>query len=325
MMTLAGAAAVSLAELARGALTRARHERDGARAWFLAEAAVTDVLTAATAGTTFTDLLRSTPTLERDAAPGWSYRAELGDDGDDAPEDPLTDANRIATLRVTARGPAPVRRVLEAVIGRAPDPYFPAAIALGGDVNSLASGFLIDGRDYGMGSGCTLAAGDGARFALALPAGAPVPAHPLNGRGGDPSVVRGEAPELDEVPEAEHATRVAAGALGGAFGSVGTPQLTVVDGDAAVTGTLSGAGVLYVGGSLRVTGTLAFTGVVAAERGITVDGGELIVCGGVYAAGDPALDVTGRGGVRASAEALRLAATVAPLPAAARVIAVREP
>jgi hypothetical protein len=50
----------------------------------------------------------------------------------------------------------------------------------------------------------------------------------------------------------------------------------------------------------------------------------LLVCGGLWAAGDPSLEARGAGTVRASAEALRAAATVARLPARPRVVAMRE-
>jgi hypothetical protein len=48
------------------------------------------------------------------------------------------------------------------------------------------------------------------------------------------------------------------------------------------------------------------------------------VCGGAWAGGASALDVRGAGFIRASSAALRMAATLAPLPANARVLGVRE-
>ncbi|MEO6028251.1 MAG: hypothetical protein ABIR79_15410, partial [Candidatus Binatia bacterium] len=147
----------------------------------------------------------------------------------------------------------------------------------------------------------------------------------IRGRGDAPSITREPAPDFDEVATALGATHVAGGALAATLGADATPRFTVVDGDATADMVTSGAGTLYVAGRLRVTGRLAFTGMVAAAGGIELaPGATMEICGGAWAGGAPAVDVRGSGFVRASAAALRLAASVAPLPAAARVIAARE-
>ena len=147
----------------------------------------------------------------------------------------------------------------------------------------------------------------------------------MPGRGPSPSIERHDAPPFAEVATAEPATHVTAGTLPPSLGDGAMPRFTRVDGDAVVDATTSGVGALYVAGRLHVTGRLAFTGALAAAGGIELaPGATLEVCGGAWAGGPSALDVRGTGFIRASSTALRMAATLAPLPAHARVIAVRE-
>ena len=142
---------------------------------------------------------------------------------------------------------------------------------------------------------------------------------------GAPNVLRGPAPDLTEVAGAATMTRLGAGPLGATLGDGATPRFTVVNGDASAETVTSGTGALYVTGRLRVSGQLDFHGLVAAAGGVElVAGGTLRLCGGLWAGGSPALDARGTGFVRASTAALRTARTVAPLPALARVIAMRE-
>jgi hypothetical protein len=137
--------------------------------------------------------------------------------------------------------------------------------------------------------------------------------------------LRGPAPDLAEVGAATNATRLSSGPLGAVLGDAATPRFTIVNGDAAVDGATSGVGVLYVAGRLRIGGQLDFRGLVAAAGGVEVaPGAALRVCGGLFASGTPAVDARGSGFVHASTTALRGARAVAPLPALARVVAVRE-
>jgi hypothetical protein len=330
VLALAGVLATALAELGRRALVRARLDRDGVRAAYLAEGGLAETVAGLPAGWRFDAALADQPAALPAAGDPWTFAAGFLDDADDAPRDDTSDRNARVTLRVAAFGPAPIRRRLEAVIGRAPDPLVPGALTLDGNLEGLTPDFLLDGRDFDMSSGCTLAADGAPRAGLALPdgLGLPVLASPaqVQGRGSVPSIVREEAPSFDEVADGEHADVVAAGALPAVLGDVATPAFVRVDGDAVVDADTTGAGTLFVAGRLRVTGRLAYRGLVAAADGIAVDpGATLEICGGAWAAGEPAFDARGTGFVRASRAALRLAATVAPLPAPARVIAVREP
>jgi hypothetical protein len=330
MLALAGVLATALAELGRRALVRARLDRDGVRASYLAEGGLAEAVAGLPAGWSFTAVLEDQSASLPAAGDPWTFAVGFVDDADDSPRDDTSDRNARVTLRVSAFGPVPVRRRLEAVIGRAPDPLVPGALTLDGNVGGLTPEFLLDGRDFDMSSGCTLVADGAPRAGLALPdrAGLPLLASPeqVRGVGPAPSIVREDAPSFDEVADAEHGDDVAAGSLAAVLGDVAAPAFVRVDGDAVVDAETIGGGTLFVAGRLRVTGRLAYRGLVAAANGITVDpGATLEICGGAYAAGAPAFDVRGTGFVRASRAALRLAATVAPLPAPARVIAVREP
>lgn len=330
MLALAGVLATALAELGRRALVRARLDRDGVRASYLAEGGLAETVAGLPAGWSFDAALADQPTSLPAAGDAWTFAVGFVDDADESPADDTSDRNARVMLRVSAFGPAPVRRRLEAVIGRAPDPLVPGALTLDGNVEGLTPEFLLDGRDFDMSSGCTLAAAGAPRAGLALPDGAslPVLASPdqVRGLGPAPSIARADAPSFDEVADAEHADDVAAGSLAAVLGDVATPAFVRVDGDAVVDADTTGAGTLWVAGRLRVTGRLAYRGFLAAANGIVVEpGATLEICGGAYAGGAPAFDARGTGFVRASRAALRLATTVAPLPAPARVIAVREP
>ncbi len=328
MLALAGATAALLAELGRVALGRARVDRDGTRAWFLAEAGLADTIAGLASGTDFTDRLAAPPPPLADPAP-WSYLAEFSDDADETPDDPSVDANRQVLLRITASGPPPVRRRLEALVERQDHPFFPGAVTLSGGVMDLTGGISLDGRDSLMGTGCAMGGGRTPRAGLTLPEGASLPAvdHPerITGTGGEPSIERMAAPDLSGLGADASATRIPAGALPGTLGNIDAPQFTVVEGDAVVDATTTGAGVLYATGKLSVQGALAFTGVVAAAGGVELlSASDLTICGALWAAGEPAFDARGGGAVHWSSDAARWAAGIAPLPARARVVAVRE-
>ena len=327
-LALAGTAAAALAELGRMALVRTRLDRDGVRSWFIAEAGLADTVAAIAPGADFTEHLTPLAPAPPDPVP-WTYVADLRDDADESPNNPAVDSNRRVLLRITASGPPPVRRRLEAVVGRALDPLFPAAATLAGGVRELTGDLLLDGRDAAMSSTCTMGASGRAKAGLALPEGAALPAidHPerITGVGAQPSIARVPAPDLGTLADDRGATHRPAGPLAGGLGSTAAPQFTVVDGDASVDSAMTGGGVLYVAGRLRVGGTFAFTGVLAVAGGVELtDAGTLFVCGALWAGGEPALDARGRGAIRTSNDAIRWAAGVAPLPAHARVIAVRE-
>jgi hypothetical protein len=327
-LALAGGAAALLAELARTTLARARVDRDAAQAWYLAEAGLADTVAAMAPGTTFTAALAARAGGSADP-PAGAYAAELRDDGDETPDDPGIDVNRRIVVRITAAGPAPVRRRLEAVVGREAAPFFPGAATLAGGVSNLTGDFRLDGRDGSMETGCTMPGNGRTRAGVSIPEAAFMPPldHPeqVAGAGGTPSVTRRGPPDLTPLAGSNAAVRLAPSALPVSLGTTAAPQLTIVDDDVAIDGAVSGAGVLYTSGRLRITGTLDFTGVLAAAGGVEVTTtGTLHVCGALWAAGTPALDARGRGMVRASSDAIAWAARLAPLPARARVLAVRE-
>ncbi|MEO7436251.1 MAG: hypothetical protein ABI080_12280, partial [Candidatus Binatia bacterium] len=213
LMALAGILATSLAELGRLTIDRARVSRDGARAWFLAEAGLAETVAELPAGRAFTTALRDHPAPVAASGAAWTYAIGFLDDADDRPDDRTADVNARVTLRVSAFGPAPVRRRLEAVIGRNIDPIVPGALTSNGDARTLTPEFLLDGRDFDMSSRCTLASSAAPRAGLALPDGATLPllADPeqIRGRGDAPSITREPAPDFDEVATALGATHVA--------------------------------------------------------------------------------------------------------------------
>ncbi|TMA82502.1 MAG: hypothetical protein E6J72_02625 [Deltaproteobacteria bacterium] len=327
-MVLAGGAAVLFAELARTTLVRARVDRDGVAAWYLAEAGLAETVAALPAGGTFSaDLAAHAGTPPAPIAGG--YAATLADDHDDTPDDPLVDRNQRMLVRIVAAGPPPVERRLEAVVGREPAPFFPGAATLAGGVSNLTGDFRLDGHDGAMDTGCMMPGSGRTRAGMSLPDGAALPVleHPeqVSGIGGTPSVTRERPPDLTALASSAGAVRPAPTAMPVTLGTTAAPQVTVVDGDAAIDGTTSGAGILYVSGHVRVTGTLDFAGVVAAAGGVEIaTTGQLRICGALWAAGTTALDARGAGAVRASTDAIAMAARLAPLPARAQVLAVRE-
>jgi hypothetical protein len=73
------------------------------------------------------------------------------------------------------------------------------------------------------------------------------------------------------------------------LGTPGTPQISVVEGDARISGRLRGNGVLVVRGTLDVTGTLEFTGLVVALNGILFEpAGNITITGTLWQG--PAMD-----------------------------------
>jgi hypothetical protein len=329
LVALAGVLATSLAELGRLAIERARQGRDGVRAWLVAEAGLAETVAGAPSAHAFTADLRAHPAPPAAAGAAWTYAIGFQDDADDAPDDRTTDRNARVTLRVHAFGPPPVRRRLEAVLARNVDPDAPAALTLDGDARTLTAEFLLDGRDFDMSSRCTVLGAEAPRAGLVLPEGAALPmlADPagIQGVGDAPSIARQPSPDMTEMTTTAAGTHVPAGPLPAVLGTDAAPRFIVVDGDALADATTAGAGALHVRGRLRVTGRLELTGMLTANGGIELAPGAVLeICGGAWAGGAPALDARGAGFVRASAAALRLAATLAPLPAPARVVAIRE-
>ena len=327
-LALAGTMAAVFADLARTTLVRARVDRDGAAAWFLAEAGLADTVGAIAPGGDFTAALAASGSVAGEPAAG-EYVAEIVDDRDDAPNDPAVDTNRRVVVHVIAAGQPPVRRRLEAVVVRDPAPFLPGAATLAGGVRDLTGDFHLDGRDSSMETGCTMEGRGPSRAGLSIPPGGDMPTldHPehVSGVGPHPSVTRRTPPDLTPLATSPSAVRLSGGVIAGELGTTAAPQLTTVAGDAIVAATASGAGVLYTAGQLQISGTFRFTGVLAAAGGVRVTTtGELHVCGALWAGGEPAFEARGRGAVHASSDAIEWAAHVASLPARARIAAVRE-
>ncbi len=321
-LALGGAVATALSEVARLSVVRGRLQEQGIRAWFLAEAGLAEAVAAIPPGRSF-DAALAVPARSGGAAP-WTWTGTFSDDTDDMPNDRATDTNERVILAVEASGPAPVRRRLSAVVGREPEPFLPGTATLGGGVRELARDFLLDGRDFDMDSRCTRAGDGPPRAGLALINEAPLslidPAQVVGG-----TRRTGLVPDLTTLAHDPTATPHAAGALTGPLGHHDAPRFTVVHGDAVAASPISGAGLLYVDGRLSIRRALDFTGVLAAAEGIEVTAeGSLTVCGAIWAGGDPALAVRGRGALRRSAEAIRTAHRLSPLPARAKVHATRE-
>src|SRR5574338_853687 len=53
---------------------------------------------------------------------------------------------------------------------------------------------------------------------------------------------------------------------GGTFGTYGSPQITLINGDATFNGNASGAGILVVNGDLTIRGTFDFRGIIIAYK-----------------------------------------------------------
>ena len=331
LIALAGVLTTTLTDLGRLALRRARLDRDGVRAWFVAEAGLAETAATLPAGHAFTDALRAAPAPPAPAGAPWTYALGFLDDGDEHPNDATTDVNARVILRVNAFGPgarpAPSR-------GRPRPPCRPAP-ARGPHVGRrrpdpdcrFSAGWprlRHEQRLHDRGSGRIPAPACRSR----TEPGCPCSRAPSRSSAAatSPSIERHAAPVLRRGRE-RRGTRAIwrPGSLAPSLGTVASPRFVVVDGDAVADAATSGAGALFVAGRLRVSGRLAFTGSLAAAGGIEVaPGASLEVCGGVFAAGPSAFDARGTGFVRASSTALRMAATLAPLPARARVLAVRE-
>jgi hypothetical protein len=112
------------------------------------------------------------------------------------------------------------------------------------------------------------------------------------------------------------------------WGTSTTPQITQITGDAQITGTISGYGVLVVNGSLNVAGNFTFNGLVIATGGnvsVQVTGnagiyGSLLISPPTTS-GSTVLDVRGNAHVRYDSCALASANGWAPLPKNAKLVA----
>jgi hypothetical protein len=265
--------------------------------------------------------------------PGWDFAAALaGPDGVDGTADdgmlatrPSCSANARSApgstepprllLRVEGRRLAG-RRLLEAVVGRAPAPGVPALLWLGASPapGTVSGSLVLDGTDPEDAEAPPLAALAAPAEAEALDAWVAAEAGVTAAPGTGPPLAA-HPPPLGALAERARA----AGAVGpAALAMDGLPpfSLALVDGDIVVAGLRRGAGLLFVDGTLDISGALDFAGLVVASRGVRIrPGGTLQVHGALWLGdADPALMVEGTMRLRQSRAALEAADRLLRLP-----------
>ncbi len=215
--------------------------------------------------------------------------------------------------------------VLEATLVPSADPYAPAAAYAASPVvpSFGSSSFRISGFDHTSDDSFGSASGAAPPLpALALPSAAAAAqvgaqldaaeATHLPGAGGTPSLGHAAielTPLAARIAAAPPATHYAAPDLPVdlSAGTSEAPQVTVIDSDAALAGSWSGAGLLLVRGRLQVDGRLEFRGLVIAVEGVRIEAGaSTLILGGLWA-GQPPLELWGDGGIAACAVCLRTA------------------
>ena len=150
----------------------------------------------------------------------------------------------------------------------------------------------------------------------------------LVGLGGAPSIATNPAVNVQTYADqfAAHLACVHLSALDetAELGEPETPQMSVVEGDANISGWLRGSGVLVVRGTLHITGILDFTGLVIALNGILFEPSANVTIKGALWQGrtmDDRLQLRSSGAIMYSSRALAAADTAFPgiLPHAAVV------
>lgn len=115
------------------------------------------------------------------------------------------------------------------------------------------------------------------------------------------------------------------------WGTSSSPRITHITGDATISGTIEGYGVLVVDGSLDIAGNFAYHGLVIArgDIGVQINGnagvyGSMIIGASQQQDAGYELDIRGNAHVSYDSCALAAADGWAPLPKAAKVVAWRE-
>jgi hypothetical protein len=223
--------------------------------------------------------------------------------------------------------------------------FTPAALYSQGDIRRLDLGggqLLLSGLDYPSSDSPASPTGTAAPVpALASPnADAEqdlrrrLPEENLAGRlvgsGDTPSIATSSAINVQTYADrfAAQPACVHLSALGdtAVLGTPGTPQISLVEGDAVISESdqLSGSGVLVVRGTLHVTGTLKFTGLIIALNGILLElSGKATITGALWQGPtmDDRLQLRSSGAIVYSSRALAAADAAFPglLPHAAVV------
>lgn len=248
-----------------------------------------------------------------------------------------------AILTSTAVGPpnGTTKKVATAYVTRS-QYYGLGAIGLPGstapntDIDFSGTGFSISGNDNCNTAPAVpgIAVSDPAlqtKITNALTSGqAPL----VTGSGGSPSVrlAPDTAQSVDQMANSyialPHTTLGAGTYSSGQWGTLATPQVTWITGNATLSGTVDGYGVLVVDGSLSVAGNFTFHGLVIARRNMDVQfSGNAGVYGSVLigdkSVPDPEIElqVMGNAQIRYDSCSLAWANSQVPLPKLAKLIA----
>jgi hypothetical protein len=224
-------------------------------------------------------------------------------------------------------------KVVAALVARSPIVFTPAALYVQGGIRSLDLGggtLLLSGLDHRVDDPSASPTGTAAPIAALastdaegeqdlrqrLPEGL---AARLSGAGGAPSIATSPTFDVQGYADrfAAQSSCVHLSALGETLtlGTPGTPQVSVVEGDAYISGWLRGNGVLVVRGTLDVAGAFEFTGLVVALNGILFEPtGNITITGTLWRG--PAMDerlwLRGSGAIEYSSSALSAVDTAFP-------------
>jgi hypothetical protein len=229
----------------------------------------------------------------------------------------------------TGLGRHGTQKTVRGIVDQSPLPFTPGAVSAQADVLRFdlgGAGFRLLGLDHklsdapGSPSGSAPAvpglsvATDSAAVALRRELGVEAAAR-VQGAGGTPSIAGGTTLDVDALVRAasQRGDVVALPMLQASeqvvLGDYVMPQVTVVSGDADISGTVDGTGILIVQGALRVSGNFRFNGLVVAGGDVAFGSTSTAAVRGALwhaAARDARVDFLGRGEVAYSSEALQL-------------------
>ncbi len=326
-----------------------RNFRAEIEAFYTAEAGLEHAIAEIDPGQSFDDVLTGPDHIAGTADDG-SFPFGEGSPGA-FPSPPLGYQVRVTlaghnVLSIVSRGTGRYNatKVVAALVARSRLPFTPAALYAQSDIRRLdLSGgqLLLSGSDHPIGDSPASPTETAAPVpALASPdadAGQDlrrrlpeVLARRLVGLGGAPSIatspavsVQTYADQFAAQPACVHLSALDETAK---LGEPGTPQMSVVEGDALVSESerVKGSGVLVVRGTLQVMGTFEFTGLVIALNGILLEPSANVTIKGALWQGrtvDDRLQLRSSGAIMYSSRALAAADTAFPgiLPHAAVV------
>jgi len=321
--------------------------RVGTNAIQVADAGIQHALVAIPSGTDFTygsgaTVLSTTPFPT--ALSGYSYEVTATNNSPGSP------STATAILTSTAIGPNSGRKIVVAYIGRGS--YGLGAVALPGstaaftETNFSGTSFSINGNDNCSAAPAVpgIAVTDAAlatEIANDTTSDGGLASNQMSlvsGAGGSPSVVSIQplsqtVSQLADAYLAHSHVDLAGGNYSstGNWGTSATPQITRINGDAQIQGTIEGYGVLIVDGTLGVAGSFTFHGLVIARGDVQVQVtgnagiyGSLLIDNSTTADAGYELDVRGNAAIRYDSCALAAANGWVPLPKAPRLLAWQE-